>query len=190
MTQNPQNILSTTTIKKCNEFKSVRIEALEYLKLIDNRGKSTRIHTNRRMINKERLDYVNRTILKFESTHTMDEIVKIGASTIQPKNRKIQKPIVNHSFQDEELDWPTVHRRLAHTSEGKLEKMCKEETINNLPKNCSKKNNHNKDVCHVYLKVSTKSIPKVVTRNTNNLKSGGVHFLNETSIRGFACAKI
>ena len=33
MTQNPQITLSTTAIKKYNEFRSVRIEALEYLKL-------------------------------------------------------------------------------------------------------------------------------------------------------------
>ena len=29
MTQNPQNILSTTAIKKYNEFRSVKIEGLE-----------------------------------------------------------------------------------------------------------------------------------------------------------------
>ena len=51
MTQNPYNKLSTTALKKCNEFRNVRIEALEYLKLIDNRGKPTEIHTNKRMIN-------------------------------------------------------------------------------------------------------------------------------------------
>ena len=103
MTQNPQNTLSTTAIKKYNEFRSVRIEALEYLKLTDNRGKSTRIHTNKRMINKETLDYIDITILKFENTHTMDEILKAGAPTIQPENGKLQKPIVNHSFNKEEL---------------------------------------------------------------------------------------
>ena len=72
MTQNPQNTLSTTAIKKYNEFRSVRIEALEYLKLTENRGKSTRIHTNNRMINKDTLDYLDITILKFE-THAYNE---------------------------------------------------------------------------------------------------------------------
>ena len=42
VTQNPQNTLSTTAIHKYNEYRSVRIDALEYLKLTDNRGKSTR----------------------------------------------------------------------------------------------------------------------------------------------------
>ena len=96
MTQNPQNTLSTTAIKKYNEFRSVRIEALECLKLTDNQGKSTRIHTNKHMINKETLDYIDITILKFENTYTMNEILKIGAPTIQPENRKLQKPIVNY----------------------------------------------------------------------------------------------
>ena len=69
MTQNPQNTLSITAIKKYNDFRSVRIEVLEYLKLTDNRRKSTRIHTHNRMINKETLNYLDITILKFE-THT------------------------------------------------------------------------------------------------------------------------
>ena len=192
MTQNPQNTLSTTAIKKYNEFRSVRIEALEYLKLTDNRGKSTRIYTNKRMINKETLDYINITILKFESTHTMNEILKTGAPTIQPENGKIQNPIVNHSFNKEELDWPTVHRRLSHTSEGKLEKMCKVETIKDLPKRCSKRYNHNKKICLICIRGSTTSLPKGVTTNTNNLRPGELihidfYFLNETSIRGFTC---
>lgn len=71
MTQNPQNTLSTTAINKYNEYRSVRIEALEYLKLTDNRGKSTRIHTNKRMTNNETLDYVSLTLLKIEDTHQL-----------------------------------------------------------------------------------------------------------------------
>ena len=72
MAHNPQNTLSTTAIKKYNEFRSVRIEALEYLKLTDNRDKSTRIHTNKRMINKETFDYIDTTIFKVRK-HTYDE---------------------------------------------------------------------------------------------------------------------
>ena len=70
MTQNLYNILSTTTIKKYNEFRSDRKEALEYLKLTNSGENSTRIHTNKRMINKETLYYLEITVLKFENTHT------------------------------------------------------------------------------------------------------------------------
>ena len=77
---------------------------MEYLKLTDNRGKPTRIDTNKRMINKETLDYVDLTILKFENTNTMDEVLKTDAPSIQPENGKLQKSTVNHSFKKEELD--------------------------------------------------------------------------------------
>ena len=82
MTQNPQNTLSTTAIKKYNEFRGVRIEILEYLKLTENRKKSTRIHTNKRVINKETLDDIDITILKFGNAHTMNEILKTGSPKI------------------------------------------------------------------------------------------------------------
>ena len=52
MTHNPQNTLSITAIKKYNEFRRVRIETLEYLKLTEIRGKSTIMHKNKGMIKK------------------------------------------------------------------------------------------------------------------------------------------
>ena len=55
------------------------------------------------MINKETLDYVDLTI-QFESTNTMDEVLKTGAPSIQPENGKLQKSTVNHSFKKEKLD--------------------------------------------------------------------------------------
>ena len=55
---------------------------MEYLKLIDNRGKWTRIHTNKGIINKETLDYVDIAILKFENTHIIHGILKTCATTI------------------------------------------------------------------------------------------------------------
>ena len=103
MTQNLHNAESTTVIKKYNESRIITIEALEYLKLTDNRGKLTRIHTNKHMINKETLDYVDIIILKFENTHTMDEILKTCASNIQPENEKLHNSMMNHSFKKEKL---------------------------------------------------------------------------------------
>ena len=73
MTQNPQKTLSTTAIKKYNDFRCIRIEALEYLKLTYNRGKLTTMYTHKYMITKETLNYVDITILKFENTHTHNE---------------------------------------------------------------------------------------------------------------------
>ena len=82
MTQNPQNTPSITAIKKYNEFRSIRIEALASLRLKDNRGKTTRVHTNKSMINKETLNYADITILEFENIHKMDEIIKRSAPSI------------------------------------------------------------------------------------------------------------
>ena len=45
--KNPQNIISTAVIKKYNEFRSVRIEALEWLKLTTSEGRPTRESTER-----------------------------------------------------------------------------------------------------------------------------------------------
>ena len=75
------------------------------------------------MINKETLDYVDLTILKFENTNTMDEVLKTDAPSIQPENGKLQKSTVNHSFKKEELDQLIVHQRLASTNERKIVKI-------------------------------------------------------------------
>ena len=90
----------------------------------------------------------------------MDKIQKIGAPSIQSENEKLQKPMANHSFKKEELDWPTIHTRLAHTSEGKLKKMRKEETIKDLPKIHSSSYNYSKTVYHICIRNSITSLPK------------------------------
>ena len=44
---NPQNTISTTAIKKYNDFHRVRVEALEWFKVINKERKSARIPTIR-----------------------------------------------------------------------------------------------------------------------------------------------
>ena len=119
-------------------------------------------------------------------------MIKIGAPIIQPENGSLNESIVDHSFKNDELDWIIIHRRLLHISEGKLEKMCKEETIKDIPKRCSKRFNHNKKTYLIYIRGSTTSLPKGITINTDNLRPGkpihmDFYFLNEISIRGFTC---
>ena len=55
---NPQNTISTTAIKKYNEFRSVRVEALEWIKLTTAEGKSTRVPTERKIVENEVLDFM------------------------------------------------------------------------------------------------------------------------------------
>ena len=102
----------------------------------------------------------------------MDNILNTDNLSIQPDNGKLQKPMTNHSFKKEELDWPTIYKLLAQTSERKLEKMCKEETIKDLPKRCPKRYNDNKHICYVCIKGSTTSISKGVIANIDNLRPG------------------
>jgi hypothetical protein len=58
MKDNPQNTISTTVIKKYNDFRSVRIEALEWFKVTTSDGQSTRISTERKTVENENLDYI------------------------------------------------------------------------------------------------------------------------------------
>ena len=70
--------------------------------------------------------------------------------------------------------------------------MCKEETIKDMPKRCSKRFNHNKKTCLICIRGSTASLPKGITINTENLRPGELihtdfYFLNGILIRGFTC---
>lgn len=124
------------------------------------------------MTNKETLDYVSLTLLKIEDTYQLKGMNKTGAPSIQPENGSLNKPIVNYSFKKYEWDWTIIHRRLSHISKGKLEKMCKEKTIKDMPKRCSKRFNHNKNTCLICIRGSTTSLPKGITINIDNLRPG------------------
>lgn len=52
MEKNPQNTVSTTAIKKYNDFRSVCIEALEWLEITSSEGQLTRFLTERKMVEK------------------------------------------------------------------------------------------------------------------------------------------
>ena len=138
-------------------------------------------------MNKETLDYVSLTLPRIEYTHQLKEMNKTGAPSIQPENGSLKKPIVNHSFKKDEWDWTKIHRKLSLIKEEKLEKMCKEETIKDMLKRCSKRFNHNKKTCLICIIGSKTSLPKGITINTDNLRPGELihldfYFLNEISI--------
>ena len=64
MKDNPQNTISTTAIKKYNDFRSVRIEALEWFKVKTSDGQTSRVSTERRTVEKEVLDYIKIDIMQ------------------------------------------------------------------------------------------------------------------------------
>ena len=87
----------------------------------------------------------------------MDNILNTDNLSIQPDNGKLQKPMTNHSFKKEELDWPTIYKLLAQTSERKLERMCKEKTIKDLPKRWPK----NTTTTNIYVMYASKDQQQV-----------------------------
>ena len=64
MENNPQNTISTTAIKQYNDYRSVRVEALEWLKITSAEGQSTRVSTERKLVENEVLDYIKIDIMK------------------------------------------------------------------------------------------------------------------------------
>ena len=75
MKDNPQNTISTTAIKKYNDFRSVRIEALEWFKVTTSDGQSTRISTERKTVENENLDYIKIDIMQTTTEQQQDEYV-------------------------------------------------------------------------------------------------------------------
>ena len=74
MRDNPQNTISTTAIKKYNDFRSVRVEALEWFKVTNKEGKSARVSTIRKRVESETLDYIKIDIMETTTNSGSDKI--------------------------------------------------------------------------------------------------------------------
>ena len=113
MTNNPQNTVSTTAIKKYNEFRSVRQEALEWIRFTDSNGKSVRIRTCQDKVQDEVLDYITFDIMTTTTNGSRNDFVSIPSSTNTTKyiSDLLIPPTTNHAFtKNEELDQIIVHR--------------------------------------------------------------------------------
>ena len=112
MTNNPQNTVSTTAIKKYNEFRSVRQEALEWIRFTDSNGKSVRIRTCQDKVQDEVLDYITFDIMTTTTNGSRNDFVSIPSSTNTTKyiSDLLIPPTTNHAFtKNEELDQIIVH---------------------------------------------------------------------------------
>ena len=56
----------------------------------------------------------------------------------QHSDTRLPEPRARHSFTKQPLTWELMHRRLCHVSDGKLEEMCRKETLLDLPKRHNK----------------------------------------------------
>ena len=198
MKDNPQNTISTTAIKKYNDFRSVRIEALEWFKVTTSDGQSTRISTERKTVENENLDYIKIDIMQTTTEQQQDEYVS-AAPTIRESEYTSEfliPPTTNHAFsKNEALDETIVHRRLGHAMDDRIDKMAKLDIILDLPKRKSKKYRKQHCRCVICWKASTVNLPKGITVDTTSLRPGElIHmdfcFLEETSIRQFTCALV
>ena len=64
MTNNPQNTIYSTAIKRYNSYRIVKIEALEWFKVMDCGGNSTRLSTIQKKIDTGFFNYIEIDIAK------------------------------------------------------------------------------------------------------------------------------
>ena len=150
MRDNPQNSISTTAIKKYNDFRSVRVEVLEWFKATNNEGKSSRVPAIRKRVESETLDCIKIDIM--ETTTQIHDQDFISAAPkrnrTEYKSELLIPPTINHAFcKNEALDNTIVHRRLAHALNEKVDKMAKLSIILDLSKRKSKRYNNEKCRC-------------------------------------------
>ena len=188
MPDNPQNTLGNNALKKYNNFRSVRQEAIEWVRFTDAKGKSTRINVDKDSVNSQLLDYIRIEICELaESGNDKSSAQPTSAPTIH----NTIAPIINHCFKEtEDVDWTIIHRRLAHTNDDKMNEMGRKEIILGLPKRESKKYRKFKCSCWICWRASMYAVPHGITMSTENLRPGELihidfYFMNEESIRKF-----
>ena len=137
MPKNPQNTISPTAIKKYNEYRSVRQEALEWFKITNSEGRSVRVPTIRKKVNEEALDYIKIDVMAPTTKDATSEYISAAPDIKETKynSQIIIPPTINHAFsKNEELDGTIVHRRLGHAMEDKISEMAKLKIMKDLPK--------------------------------------------------------
>ena len=162
MKNNPQNTISTTAIKKYNDFRSVRIEALEWVRFTDANGKSVRVRTNQEKVKEEVLDYITYDIMTTSNNESTNEYVSIpsSANTQEHISDLLIPPTINHAFtKNEDLDQILLHRRLGHASNAKIDQMGKLGIMDDLPKRQSKSYKNTNCPCTICWKASTVNVP-------------------------------
>ena len=103
MPNNPQNTLGMTPIKYYNGVRVARVEALEWMQLVNKDGKSTKVRTIPHFHNKELQDYVTINIHVPQSqksiTYTPSKITKNISSSppSPPSSTNLPQNASNHS---------------------------------------------------------------------------------------------
>ena len=132
MRDNLQNTVSTTAIKKYNDFCSVRMEILEWFKDTNSEGKSAWVSAIRKRVESITLYYIKIDIM--ETTTNLNDHGYISSSLeikgMEYNSEFLRPPTMNHVFcENEALDNTMVHGRLVHAMDENVDKINKLDTI-------------------------------------------------------------
>ena len=175
MPGNPQITISPTAIKKYNEYRSVRQEALEWFKITTSDGRLVCVPTIKKKIEEEALDFIKIDIMAPKTRDATSKYISVAPTIKEMRycSEILIPTTTNHVFsKNEELDITIVHQRLGHAMEDKINKMAKLEIIKDLPKRKSKRYKGAGCRCLICWKASTVNIPKGVTLTTEKLRPG------------------
>ena len=75
MPDNPQNTISTTAIKRYNDYMSVQVETSEWFRITIQEGKSARVPTITKNVEEELLDYIKIDIMDTTTEQESNEYI-------------------------------------------------------------------------------------------------------------------
>ena len=197
----PQNTLSPPAIKHYNRYRSVRTEALSWVRLVSETGQKFFLKMTKENHSSELLDYTTIEIMKFDEdidSTTTSTVPSFSMSTAPEIPKSLVCPTIPpkvlHSFSSDIslANYLLLHRRLCHVSHEKFRIMCQHQTIVGLPKRFSKRLLGGGIQCWICDSAAMVDVPKGIVMNTSILRPGElIHidfcFINVLSIRGFSC---
>ena len=191
----PQNTISSDAMKLYNNFRKVTTEALESIQIVDEVGTKGYIRVDQEKVGKELLEYIKLDIMSLpevlnttdghDSTITLGDKIKMpvftssAPLTIPTKlvptplpQSTISPPNAHHAFIPDldKINYLILHLCLKHVSDSKLDKMCKLQTIQGLPKLWSTRMMTCGKDFYICALASMNEIPKGITTHTLTLQ--------------------
>jgi len=193
----PQNTVSPNAIKHYNKFRSVRSEALDWIRMVTHVGQKIHIRIDPVQIGNELLDYFKVNVMTIDMKQQEDDSEQSSFNhssapfipdNIVPQYRSIC-PKVNHSFSSnmDNINYLLLHRRLKHASDSKIMTMCKKQTIKGLPLRFSSRLMRCGKDCWICSAAAIIDIPRGTIMSTVFLRLGELihmdfYFMNVVSI--------
>ena len=122
MPQKPQNTISQTVLKNCNQLKNVRTEAIIWVKIATDSRIKLKVETTVKERDKQLLEFISIDILKMEKKHLSSHYIITVPMT----------SIIKSSFNKYPMSWELIHCRLLHPSESAIKAMCHYQTLDGM----------------------------------------------------------